>query len=515
MDRVVFRPRGGGHYEGTIVRIGDRAAVVEIDDPSIVPAPGTAGDVRVPESRLATPVVPVAPANTAATPAETAQPAQQQGAPEHPPWERTGDDGWDSKQPLLARVRPLRPYERDSRVSGRVYTIDDFNTNTEGNTKDVFLRMGASVLYENVFGKGGDLHVDGEVNYRKTDVPDNDDAQSTHLRLDRLSYSWGGDRFSPNRFEVGRFLHHGVPEFGVLDGFEWDRRMEGGNTFGFSSGYLPEPDADMKTGRDLGFATWYRWVYDESEIFSMTGAYEKTFHNYDADRDLFIAKVEYLPGAGWTFNGTAWVDLYGDTDPAKGSGLELTQAYVTTGRIFESGSSLRFTYTHQAFPEIDRYEFTPVTQKQLADDHNDRVAFYGRQAIGKWVGLSGRAGVWKDQTDEGGDAEIGFDVEDLFFDGSRFEASGFGTHGRFTDDAGWRASISAINPHSIWRLGYEFTLNRIDGFQNDNNDIPQHRIGASWETHSQNGWDFSLNGALLLYDSETAVLTSLLLQKSF
>jgi hypothetical protein len=207
--------------------------------------------------------------------------------------------------------------------------------------------------------------------------------------------------------------------------------------------------------------------------------------------------------------------LYGDTDPAKGSGLEVTQAYVTTGRLFESGSSLRATYTHEAFPELDRNELTPLSQQQLADDHNDRVALYGRQAISKWIGLYGEGGAWKDQVDDGGDVTVGFDFEDFLFDGSRFDAAGFGTHGRFTDDVGWRASMSAINPHSIWRLGYEFTLNRIDGFQDNNNDIPQHRVGVSWETHSDSGWDLSLHTDVLFYDSETGLIAGLFLQKSF
>ena len=101
------------------------------------------------------------------------------------------------------------------------------------------------------------------------------------------------------------------------------------------------------------------------------------------------------------------------------------------------------------------------------------------------------------------------------FAGSRFEASGFGTKGRFTDDLGWRAAISAISLHSTWRLGYEFTLNRIDGFQSNNNDIPQHRVGVSWSTHSESGWDFSLSADVLFYDTETSLISALFLQKSF
>src|SRR5215813_259492 len=55
--------------------------------------------------------------------------------------------------------------------------------------------------------------------------------------LYRLSYSIGGDRFAPDRIEVGRFLQYGMPEFGVLDGVEWDRRLAGGDSFGASVGF--------------------------------------------------------------------------------------------------------------------------------------------------------------------------------------------------------------------------------------------------------------------------------------
>jgi hypothetical protein len=516
-DRVVLRPHGGGRYEGTIVRIGERASVVELDDARFVPAPGTRGEVRIPRSRLTAPVLPVAAAaQDAQQQAAQGQPAAQAPStpPEHPPWQRTGDE-WDATQPLLARVRPLRPYERDARVSGRVYTIADYYSNTEGSTHDTFIRTGADLLYENVFGKGGDLHFDGEVNYRKADVPDDEDEAHTLFRLDRLSYTWGGNRFAPSRVEIGRFLQYEMPEFGVLDGLEWDRRLDGGDRIGASIGYLPEPDRDQKSWRDLSMAGWYRWTADESELFSMSGGYQKTFHNYDADRDLFVAKVLYLPPDGWTFTGTAWVDYYTASDTAKGSGLELTQAYVTTGRRFESGSELRANYVHRAFPETDRNEFTPMTQQQLADDHLDRVSLYGRQTLGRTVGMFGQVGAWHDQVEDGGDVSAGFDVEDMLFQGSRIEAAGFGTRGRFTDTLGWRASVSAINPHTIWRLGYEFTLNRIDGFQDDNNDIPQHRTRASWEKYGDSGWSFSSYVDLLFYDSETAVVTGILLQRSF
>jgi hypothetical protein len=521
-DRVVLRPRGSGQQAGVIARISERSAVVQLDDAAFVPQPGTRGDARVPRSRFVTYAQPAAPPPAAeqpkapapAAPPEPAAQTQPPAPAEHPPWPNA-DEGWNQQQPLLAGVRPLRPSEREQRVSGSVFLAGDYLANTEGPMRNAFARAGGALLYENVFGGGGDLHLDGEVNYRMTDVADDDDEEFTRGILYRLSYSVGGNRFAPNRFEFGRFLQYEMPEFGLLDGMEWDRRLAGGDVVGASVGFLPVPDEHLSTGTDFAIAAWYRWVADESELFSVTGGVQKTFHDFDADRDLFVAKALYLPPDGWMFSGTVWVDWYGASDAAKGSGPEVTQAYVTTGRSWESGSALGATYTHFAFPELNRNEYTPVTQAELANAHTDRVSAFGRQAIGRKLSLFGLAGAWKDEDENGGDLEAGFAVDHFLFEGSRFETSGFGVLGDFTTTVGWRASMSVITPHTNWRVGYEFTQNTINGFQNDNNDIPQHAARASWEIHGDTGWSLSTILGLLFYDTETAVNAGVLLQRSF
>lgn len=505
-DRVVFRPREGGHFEGTVVRLDERTAVVELDDPAYVPAPGTRAEVRVPNARFAAPPKPEGAANAPANPAPT--------EPEHPPWQNP-DEHWSTDQPLLSRVRPLRPSERDPRLSGRFYSFVDYASNTEGKRSDTFARVGTDLLYENAFRKGGDFHFDGELNYRNTDVPDDDDQRTTRFRLDRASYSFGGDRFAPDRVELGRFLQHGMPEFGVLDGIEWGRRTRGGDSWGTSVGFMPEPTPEQSTGDDLQFAAFYRYVVDESELLSLEAGYQKSFHDLAADRDLFVAKVLYLPTDAWTFSATAWIDWYTSGDDAKGAGPELTQAYVTTGRRFESGSALRATYSHIAFAQVDRNEFLPVTNDQLADDHSDRASLYGRQSLGHSIGLFGQAGFWSDEDENGGDGEAGFDVRDFVVDGLRAEAAGFGTAGRYSTTIGWRASLDAQSSRGLWRAAYQFTLNDIDGFQSDNDSIPQHRVRASFETHGDSGWSFSSYADVLLFDTETAVIAGLFLQRSF
>ena len=243
------------------------------------------------------------------------------------------------------------------------------------------------LLYENVTGNADSLHFDGEANYRNTDVPDDDDQRESRLRLDRLSYALGGHRFAPQRFEIGRFLHYGMSEFGVVDGVEWNVRRDEGDRFGLSAGFLPEPDLDHDTGSDFEVSGYYRWVPDESEEFSLAGAYQKTFHDGDADRDLVVGKLVYFPRDSWSFHGTTWIDFYTEGDDDKPF-VELTQAYLDSGRDWQNGASFHVTFSHLAFPQMDRDEFLPVTDDQLADDHSERLALDGRVQMTRDTGLS-------------------------------------------------------------------------------------------------------------------------------
>jgi hypothetical protein len=366
-DRVTFRPRDGRVVTGTVVASYERDALVELDDPR---SSSSRDEGRGADPELAAPGE--AAAREGGAPKDAPAPAVVPPAapPEHLRGSARRRRSGGRAAP--ARIRPVRPEEREPSISGRVYSIFDYWHTTEGAHADTFARTGTSLLFENLGRSGGELRFDAEANYRHADVPDGDDdgEERSALRLDRFSYTHGGNRFSNDRFEFGRFLHHEMPEFGVLDGGQWTHRLPGGDTFGASAGFLPDADSHQDTGDDLEFAGYYRWVADESEQLSMAGGYQKTFHHLDSDRDLLVGKIVYLPvRGGWDFTGTAWVDLYTQKDEAKGSGLGLTQAYLSTGKRFDSGSTMRFTYTHQEFPETELGLFTPVTFAELADAH--------------------------------------------------------------------------------------------------------------------------------------------------
>ena len=89
------------------------------------------------------------------------------------------------------------------------------------------------------------------------------------------------------------------------------------------------------------------------------------------------------------------------------------------------------------------------------------------------------------------------------------------TQGRFSQTLGYRAAVGANSDRSSWRVGYDFTYDDIDGFDADNDDLPQHRVRASWSTSSASRWNFSVYAETLLFDEETSVLAGLFLQRSF
>lgn len=512
-DLVTFYPREGGTYAGTIVELEERAARVELQDPAFVPAPGTRGKVLMPAARAGQkPRARLRPSPRRTAPDGAAPGAEGVSRPEGEPVFRNQDEEWQEDEPLLARVRPVRPEERAADLRGRSYAILDATRASEDDRSDLFARLGGSLIVDNPFGGGGRLQADGEWNHRSVVVPDADDDHDSELRVDRLSYAWGGTRFAPEGWEVGRFLQGGMVEFGVLDGAEWIARRGDGSSFGASVGFLPEPDRDFQSGSDFQLAAFYRWVADESERLSASAGYQKTFHDGATDRDLVVASLRRLPREGWTFTGTAWVDLYTGGDDQKGA-LGLTELYLTTGRRFEGGSTFDLVFRHQEFPQLDRNEFLPVDDAQLADDHHERLALTSRLQLGPDTRLLTSLGGWVDEDEGGGDAEFGFSLRNFLFDQGFADIVGFGTKGRFQTSLGGRLSTGRYLASGRWALDYEFSQNRLDGFTSANDDLPQHRLRFSRD-HSWNDWDLSWRIEGLLYDDENALSVGLYLQRT-
>ena len=512
-DIVRFFPRSGSTYGGLITEVLERSSVVEVHDPKIIPEPGTRGEVRVPGARFAglEPDPPVAPDPAAGATGEVA--TDQEGLDgEHAPWER--EDDWAPGDPLLAKVEVLRPEQREPTLHGRIYVIADQMAATQDNRSDGFYRLGTDLLYGNLFGRGGELHFDGEWNYRNTDVPGPTDESDSDLRVDRISYAWGGTRYKPVRHEIGRFLHKGMPEFGVLDGYEWSGRASDGIRMGYSLGFMPEPNKDMDSGSDFEVSGFYRWVADESERVATSLGYQKTFHNGSADRDLLIAKFHVLPEEGWSWMGNAWVDFYTSGDAIKGSGAELTQAYLNASKFWEDGRRVDVTYTHLAIPDIERYEFLQPAPLTLEEARTDRLALDMSRPWGTRRLHSG-FGVWGDQEDEGGDAQVGVEYADWFFDASRTDLTVFGTHGRFSSIYGARIDYAWLAANGSWDFLFEVGLTDQFGFNSNNDNLLQQRYRVMRQFRTSSGWDFAAHVQGTILEDEEGLALGFYLQRSF
>lgn len=502
-DRVFFRPREGGLHGGVVARVDERTAVVDLQGGGFPAEPGVRGFVRIPASRSA----PAAEARRKPRAAPT-------GDKPRSSWSNQ-DEEYEKGQPLLARVRPLRPDERPASFSGRWYTTLDQIRSTEDDRSDAFYRMGGALRVDNLTGRGDRLSFDGELNYRDTDVPDNDDQNARRARLDRLSYSWGGTRFEAQRFEVGRFLHYGMPEFGVLDGAEWSTRTDSGDRFGVALGFLPEPDLNYETGSDFALSAFYRWVYDASEQLSASAGFQKSWHHTDADRDLAVVNLNYLPDNGWSFFSSTWVDIYTDGDNLKDPGPELTQALANLTHSWSSTSAVGVRVSHVAFPQINRREFVAPQPLDFADAHVDRIAAFARTALTSTWRLRVEAGMWSDEEDSGGDVEIGQEFDHFLFDGAVVGVSAFAVNGQFNDSIGARSYLRSWDAHGGWSLEYELANNDLVGFTSQNDDLPQHRARAQWDWLPKSAWTLRLHLDLQLWDSESSLIAGLHINRSF
>jgi hypothetical protein len=526
-DVVRFFSRQGNTYRGNVEDLDERSAVVKLLDPTYVPEPGTRAEARIPRSRLGPAeeeeedpeggmLPPDPPADGAGE--EIIQEEQGQGEEreEQGDWENEDED-WRPGMPLLAEVETIRPEDRAMRVTGRYYMRGHSTFGSESGRSDSFTSTGVDVRYENPWGRGGTFKFATDLSYRNVNVPDENNDNDLTLRFDRVSYALGGTRFAPTRWEVGRFLQHGMPEFGYLDGVEWSRRRENGDRFGASLGGMPERDYEFSTGGDLQMAAYYEWVQGDREELSFAAGFQKTLHHKDSDRDLLVTRFRYLPLDAWNYNATAWIDFYTGSDDYKDNDFELTQAIVSANRSWRNGNGLSLTYNRIRFPDIDRNnEFVPPTTRQeIENNRNDRLSLSGWTWSGEDLRLFGHAAGWDDQDDSGGDTEVGFEVRDAFARNTDLTLAAFGAAGKFEDVVGGRVSLAKTIESGRWDLYYEFANHRQSGFSSDFNDIGQHRLRGSRDWYTPGGWTISVYGEGAYWDEEGSWSLGFYLQKIF
>jgi len=497
-DRIRFTPRGGGSILGTVIEVRERDSIVKLDDPRVVADPGLPGEVRVPETRLA-------------EPSEGADEKAREAVPDHAPWEYK-DENWKPGKPLLTEVGSVKPRNRAPMVTGRAYLAADLTAVLESDYTNSFLRTGTDLNVSNPFRKGGVLRINFEAAY----LTERDDADlEPDFLVRRLAYVWGGTRFHESRWELGRFLQYGMPEFGVLDGIEWSRRRASGHSFGFTAGFLPETDEDFETFEDFQFSGYYRWVSGPNERLSIRGGFQKTWHGTSPDRDLLIAALRFLPEGGWDFDATAWVDFYSSSDDYKNDPVELTFALVSLRRRWESGSGFDLNYRHQRFPDIDRNEFIPPLPEQVTNDRYDRLGLTAWHGLGATRRIHGHASLYNDEDGTGGAGDLGFEWNDLILDRSRLGVTLFVTIGAYEDVYGGRIAYSKFTRSGSWDFLYDVAEHRLAGINDDQDDLIQHRLRVSGTFFVASTWDISCYAETTLYDEEISWSIGFNLQKRF
>jgi hypothetical protein len=500
-DEVVFRPRDGGIWRGTVARAGERSSTVDLVDPAFVPQPGPRGEALIPAARL----------QQAPKPPE--KPPEKPGElPPHPGW-KNADEEYEKGEPLLARVRAVRPEDRSKQYGGRLTLFADTTQTTEAERSDVILRMGSDLWVENPFGSGGTMQMDLSFEQYNFNTPDLDSTDETVYRVDRLSYALGGTRFQRDRFKVGRFLQHGMPEFGVVDGVEYERRLSNRHRVGASFGYMPLPNVDYDSFDDLQIAAFYEWTLDGRADLSIAAGAQKTWHDGRPDRELFVTRFDYLPDEGWDLRGATWIDLY-KADDDKGAGLEVTQALLTTARRWKS-DGIDLSYRHVAFPDLLRQEYVESIFEDLTDSAFDRVSASWYHTTVCDTRLRATTGVWKDEEEQGGDLELGLDVRDRWIDGDDAAIELFGVRGSYSTDAGMRVRWGLADDAGRWDFSYRLADRHMDEFSHESDDLWEHAVRGSRAMYLGDGWYTSLAGEARSFIEEFDFSLTLYVQKTF
>jgi len=498
-DRVLFRPLGQPERGGRVESVAQGSAWVTLDDPRITLDAGTACEIQIPPDRT----LPGGAEHDYGT------------GNEHPTWSRPPDD-WQRDMPLLADARKREASDRATVWSGRYYTSAEWTDDRlDAGRKYLFARGGVDARATNPFGLGGEFHFDGEVNHRIVDLPNTPKRSESRLRLDRLSWTWGGTREHALRWEVGRFLQHLFPEFGVIDGGEFDWRSNEGLQFGASLGLQPEPNADYASTDDRQAAVFAEYLAGERGAFELGAGFQRTWHKGKEDRNLIVARTRWRGASGFRFDSSVWVDLYGPEDTAKGSGAELTQFRIGGGYNSKEGNGYRISYNALRFPELLRFQVSTVSAVELANNHNERIGFSGWRRLGSGTRLELRLNRWSDQDDSGGGVEVRSDWRDFPFRGASFGLGLFADQGKFSSAYGLRANQSTALGNGFLRFSWESARYDQKDFFGTQAQLLQHLLRASWDFASVGGFSASLSLDLRLGDQQDSTTLGLYLQKGF
>lgn len=489
-DTVVLRRAGAPPWVGVVRDARDSSATVELDgDEESTPPVGARGEVLVPRERLA-----------------------ELDAPEHPPWQEPVGP-WAPGKPLLAPARSPEPEERPSDLRGRVSAYGQYTDDAQYARRTSRVRLSTSFDWDNPFARGGALRFKGDVSFR--DLSSGTASDDTILRLARLSYRLGGRPEDDYGVEFGRFLSSLFPQFGLLDGVEVVRRLEGGDQLGASLGFLPDYVDDLAATDDVSAALFYRWVEGPEERVALALGYQKTWHKGAADRDLLVGTARWIAGPRTTLSSSVLVDYYDGTAQLESHGFELTEAHATLTRRLGDAAGVNLYGSYLDWPELLKTDFPTPPPATISDQKVARAGVSGYAPVGEATRLNARLEAWSDDQNSGHLVDLRVDVRDALAESSQLSLGAFLTSGAFSEGLGGRARQTFWFGPSTLRLGYELVQYTQDGFLGDQEQLLQHLASLGFDTRLDRDTDLSLTADQRFGDEVDALTLTLRLTWRF
>jgi hypothetical protein len=307
-----------------------------------------------------------------------------------------------------------------------------------------------------------------------------------------------------------------MPEFGCSTASSSACGSTAADSIGASLGFMPEPDPELHTGDDVQIAGFYRWVRDESEELSLSGGYQKTFHHLEADRDLFVGTVSYLPPDGWTLQGTAWVDLVRLDRRGQGRGPRAHAALLELRPALE-GRQQREPGLHAPGLPGHRARRVPGRHRRAAGRRPRRPpgdqlqdGARGRRPRARGGGRVGRPGRERLRRRAGRRLRGPGRRAQPVRAGRLHDPRPLQHHGRRDASASAPTARAAAGRSTTSSRSTTWTASRTTTTICRSTAL---RGGGEW--HSASGWSFSTHAELVLWDAEQAITLGFYLQRSF
>ncbi len=460
-DSVVF-PRAGRPPLLAVVLIAhEREAKLELEDGEARASIGLRGEVLIPMGRT-----------LAASPADA--------PPDHPPW-KAPVGLWESGKPLLAPITSPKPQERKSDIYGRVSTRFQDTDDSMRDRHSSRLRTSIDYNHTNPFRQGGALRFKGDL-FNQTDESAGTTEEENDARLERFSYAIGTGQGDPRRIEVGRFLPHLFPQFGLLDGAECITRTSSGLQLGVNAGFLPGYERDLGDTEDVALALFGRWASGKEERFAAKLGLQKTWHRGDADRDLLASGLHWRIDPRFTFRASALADYFDGSDSLESQGLKLTQAHASLDWQFGASSSASLYASLLDWPELLKDQSPELLPSTVQDQRVLRGGVSSSLQLSKRVRLFGRYDSWSDDLNSGTFADARLDLRDLLYGGSELSLGLFDTQGSFSSGLGARLRHTHWMRATQLALAYETTQYEQSGFQGIQSELQQQVVSFNVNT---------------------------------